>query len=670
MLINHKYNRRINLFDLLLWVIISSIFPLFSGFLVVLSMIKLLFYIGATFFVGNVIIGRINAIQNFSSFIFTGLCIVFGSTICGLLYLFFPFDFLIYLIFVVFIIYCFINKETFFQINSLFDLLSYAPLFLMLFTTMELTYGTQIRLNRADGDYFYYTAIVESLKTNQSFLNSIYHQGIGINYQALALLPAAHLAHFLQLPSQIVLWGIYFKILPIITFGVAASVIIQIFKHYFNPQIILNRNYLLQFFVACMLMFLGPIHLLNLLKLDFENIIFLGEGYLIPIGSPGFAFSMLFSSLALYFIITIENPKWYERIIFISFLAFITASKLALFFPLTILLGTYALLLILKKEFVWLYTLLFAMPVCILIYKFTLGSSDSISVISFTKQGYYFSNFNILADKYHITGSTTKKTIVMLLISVFMWLNFKSIILLASINHLKKTNLKFIFLIISAFVSFIFAVLPSFFLKVTALDEKGKFLYDGSFDMPQFIRADIYLISIITIIFILYFAFQYKHKLVSYLTLTTVILWMIIIAISFLKTNFKNPILKDESWYYEVAKDFQKIKPKLMVMAGSENFSGQVLCGLGVQPWFCSGFRIDLEGYISTKTVHYRNFKFQQLFDTTFNKTNKNTTINYLKRNGVDCVVANPSTIHKINIAVADSILTKIDGTKWLYKIN
>jgi len=188
--------------------------------------------------------------------------------------------------------------------------------------------------------------------------------------------------------------------------------------------------------------------------------------------------------------------------------------------------------------------------------------------------------------------------------------------------------------------------------------------------MPQFIRADIYLITLITIIFILYYAFQYKHKFVRHLTLTAAILCMVIIAISFFKTNFRNPVLKDESWYYEVANDFQKIRPKLMVMAGSENFSGQVLCGLGVQPWFCSGFRIDLEGYVPTKTAHNRNFKFQQLFDTTFNKTHKNTTINYLKKNGVDCVVASPNTIKKINIAVADSFLTKIEGTKWLYKIN
>lgn len=670
MLVQPQSSNKIIFFDLLLWATLAIIFPLCSGMLDAMSITKVLVYLGATYFVGSITIGKIKAIQNFSSFITTGLNIVFGSTICGLLYLFFPSNWVIYLLFAIFVLLSFKNKGSEFNINSLFNLLCFAPLFLMLFTTLELAYGTQIRLNRDDGDYFYYTAIVESLKINHNFSSAIYHQGIGINYQALGLLPAAQLAKFTQLPSQIALWGVYFKIVPIISFGVAASCIVQLFRHYFKPQISQTQTYLLHFFVVCMLLFLGPLHILNLLKRDFANTLFLGEGYVLPIGSPGFAFAMMFSSLALYFMLTIYKPNFKERIIFIALLGFIIASKIALFFPLTILLGAYALLLLFKKEFHWFYTLLFAFPVCILIYKFTLASSDSIAIMNLTTNGFYTSNLPILAHKYHISGSNTKKTIIMFFIGVFMWLNFKFFVLLSSINHFKKTNIKLVFLVIATFASFIVAVLPSFFLNVSGRDENGNFLFDGSFDMPQFIRADIYLVTIITIFFVLYFAFQYKHKIVRYLTLTVTIFWMFILSISFIKSNYKSKSTSNELWYYEVANDFNKAKPKFLVMQGSSNYSGQTLCGLGVHPWFCSGLKSDGDGYAMTKKAYKRNLLFQQLLDTTANKIKKTTTINYLKNEGVDCVVANPTSINKINAAVADSLLSKIEGTKWLYKVN
>ncbi len=671
MLLNEQTNNKVNIIDLLFWTFLAVAFPLCSGMLHIADVLKVFVYFGATLFVGDFFINKISIISNFPGVIKTGLSIVFGSIICGLLYLFIASDIVIYLLFVLFIAVKLKNKQFNFQLNSIFDLLCLAPLFLMLFQTQELAYATHLKFNRTDGDYFYYTAIVESLKTNHSFSNAVYHQGIGINYQALALLPAAHIAKFVQLPSQIALWGVYFKILPIVSFGVIATCIVQLYNNFFKPAFSQKQTYFIQFFVVCMLMFFGPLHIVNLLKRDFANTLFLGEGYVLPLGSPGFAMSMLFSGLCLYLILSISKPNWYTKIIFISFLCIIIASKLALFFPLAILLGFYALLLVFKKEYNWLITLLIALPVCLFIFKFALANSDNMTTMALSKKGYYFDYLPTLAAKYHITGSIVKQTFLMFFISVFMWLNVKFIILFSGINHFRKTNQKLVFLVVAALASFCIASLPSFCLDVYAKDANGIFLFDARFDMPQFIRADIFLITIISIFFILYFALNYKKKIIRYVTITASILWIFIIAVSFLKSSYKQDAsAQNNSWYSEAINDYNKAKPGLMAMIGNNEYSGQTLCGAGVHPWFCTGLRKDEDGYTMTLSAHNRNVLFQEIFDTTKTLSQKKATVNYLKKEGVTCVVASPFSIEKINTVVKDSLLTRIEGTKWFYKIN
>ena len=660
----------IKIFDILFWFLLAIIFPFSSGLITVMNCLNILVYIGATYFVADIILNKIKIINEIPSLIKTGFYIIFGSIICGISFLFIPSSIVLYALFLLFIALNIINKKFTLKSNSLYTALCIFPLLIMLFQTNELVYATGIRFCKADGDYFFYTAIVESLKSNHSFGNAIYHQGIGINYQALALMPSAQLAKFANLPSQIALWGVYSKIVPIVAFSVVAYSIIKMYQTLFSVKNSPIQFYLQLAFVCCMLMFFGPLHFLNFVKRDFTNTLLYGEGYVLPTGSPGFAVSMLFSSMVLLFITSILKPTWFQKLILISFLCIIIGSKLALFFPLAILVGSYSILQIFKKEYHWFYTLLIALPCCFLVYKLTLGNADSNVVMQLSKNGFYQGYLPELANKYHINGSNFKKIVVMFGITFFMWLSFKLVILLSSIIVFKNNNTKALNLIWATFISFCIATLPSFFLNVYGVDENGKYLFDGRFDMPQFIRADIFLVTIISIIFLLYFIFNYKNKMVSKIVFIIATFWMIFIGLSFYKTSFKKAKTSDQSWYIDTQKDFDKTKPHLMAMMGDNDYSGQTLVAAGVHPWYCTGLRNDGEGYTFTLTAHKRNKQFQQIFDSTISTQQKKMVIAEIKKIGVDYIVASPSNIQKINIALKDSLLTKIDGTKWFYKLN
>ncbi len=661
---------KVNLFDLIIWMFIGLIFPLSTCSIGLAGILKIIIYLGATYFVGNFFIGKLSSFNSFFSLIKTGLCIVLGSLFCGLLYLIIAKDFIIYTFFFLLIVSLFKNNNISFKTDSFCYLLCLSPLFLMLFGAEELGFGTILGY-RSGGDYFYYTAIVESLKTNHTFSNAVYHQGIGINYQALGLFPAAQLANFAEIPSQFALWGVYLKILPIISFGIVATCIIEIYNYYFKPNLDQKKKYYLLFFVVCMLMFFGPIHLLNLLNNDYANTLFLGEGYVLPVGSPGFAISMLFTSICIYFILTIFTPNLLEKVSFLLFLGIVIASKLALFFPLALLLGVYALLMAYKNNWVWIVTLIFGVPFVILIFKFTLGSYDSIIGIDISRNGYYFDYFPSLADKYHIKGSVLEKTLLMFFISVFMWLNFKLIILICSFNHFIKKNINLFFLLIATFFSFIISCLPSFFLDVYGKDTNGQFIFDARFDMPQFIRGSIFLITVIAILFLLYFIISYKNKIVNYFTLIICFFWIGIISISFIKSNLnKSSFVINQGWYNDVIIDFHLINPKLMAMIGDGTYSGQTVCGMGVHPWFSSGSRLKGGDYTMTSSAYQRSVILQGLFDSTKTIYQKKNVFKYLEKEGVDYFVATPNTMHKIKTAIQDSFLIRVKGSKWFFKLN
>ena len=180
-----------------------------------------------------------------------------------------------------------------------------------------------------------------------------------------------------------------------------------------------------------------------------------------------------------------------------------------------------------------------------------------------------------------------------------------------------KTNYRAISIIVAGIIGFIISMLPAFFVNSYGKDSAGNFLFDGKYDMAQFVRGGIFILSMIACIFALYLFYDHKSIFIRRSMLFLIIFWMIPIAYSFFKTGdytYKQIIVP--AWYNEVEKDFLKLKPKLMAMQGgldnNGNYRGMIVAQSGVHPWFCTGTRLD-DGYIFLQRTQERNMLFQKI---------------------------------------------------------
>ena len=112
----------------------------------------------------------------------------------------------------------------------------------------------------------------------------------------------------------------------------------------------------------------------------------------------------------------------------ILLIVLVSVSKVALFLPLGAFLGILSILWLFKKQPGLFFTLLIALPFCVLAYIFTLRAKDAIGVVEFTHHGYYQFFFKNVADKYGIHGSPAKKVFLSMSLIIFMWLSIKLLI--------------------------------------------------------------------------------------------------------------------------------------------------------------------------------------------------------------------------------------------------
>jgi hypothetical protein len=655
-------------FDFLFWILLALAFPVAGGNFNFFNIVHIIIYLFAVYYIGEILLNSLDAFRQIPFLFKSGIYIIIGGLVSGLIFLFISSKLPLYFFATAFIADLIILKRNRFYFNWK-GVLCLLPFFIMLFQTMELVYGTTERYSFWDGDFYFYTAITESLKTNHSVSNAVLHSGISINYAWLPFLAPAHLAQFSGISSQFALWGVLGKLVPVICFGTLSYVIVKgsaiLFEKHLSEVGFFKRQLLASF----MLLFLGPLHFLKLQQLDFKNVLFFGEGYILPIGSPGFSLAMFVSGLV--FLLIFQKPPWslLHKAVIIFLLAFIAASKVALFLPLVALLGCLAILGLFKKENSLFWVLLIAMPVCILVFLQTSGSNDATVVTKLTTtQGFYPEYFTDLAEKYGIQGAAVKKVTIMMAISIFMWLSIKLLIFMVAATSLYKNNFKAVSLIVAALFGFIISCLPAFFVNAYGVDGEGKYLFDAKFDMGQFTRAGIFLLTIVACIFALWLVFEHNKRWMRKLSSGLIIFWMLLISMGFFTNNYLKIGTAEAPWYREVQKEYRINKPTLMAMMSNADYSGQALTTAGVHPWYCTGFRANGGGHMMSRMANDRNIGFQKIFDTSISLSLRRLIADSIKKQGVDCIVATPASLHKIKLAEKDSIISLKNGTKWMYE--
>ncbi len=658
---------KIGIIELLFWTIMATVIPFVYHTINFLQFIQINIFFCSSFFVGELFFCPSVIFKKIPFLVRAGINILIGGIIISTLAYLIDTTYLIYALFITFIFTSVYFKRITIYVDYR-DFLSLIPLMFLYINPVEFFVATKQGTNIIPGDYFYYTAITESLSRNFNFSSAFYHIKLPINYSVLPFQTPALISKFASTRSWLALFGIYSRLLPMISFATISYFIVSYaYKIAEYTPTDRNKVHYHKFFANFSLLFLGPINIMALIKLDFKNVLFLGMGYALPLGSLGFALAMFFTGLILiYLFLPDKEPlKFVYPIVFLFAIIF---SKIALFIPLLVLIGIYSLYKRKDKDYKLFLYLLFGMPFLYWGYRFIAGN-DPITKIELIPNGYFYHLFFETAEKYHLGKlNTIVKIFCMLVFSMINWLSIKAIIgYFAFKKSPSEHRLEVKRVIYCCFAALIVTLSLGFFLEIYGVDASKKVIYDVTEDSRQFLRAGIFLVSIFCFSFLLYFVFFYAKGKYKKMLLTLTAIIAILNSYSFFSSTYPKATTSDNSWYMDVSKDYEIAKPKLMVVRGEEFFSGTYLSSLGIGPWYCTGTRNSKEGYTMNLSSHNRNIYFQKLLDTLTKNDEKVEIINHLKSEKVDCIVATPKDTATYSKLVMQNLLIKKDGTKWMY---
>jgi hypothetical protein len=383
-------------YELLFWIVLASIFPLCSGLFSLSNQFFLILFQFSAYCSGRIILGKIHSFNNLGPLIFTGIRIIFGAVFLSLFFLITSNNLIVYFWPLFWLFTNFKRLTLKFNPAILKDVVTLLPFVFFLILPHEYRLSTSI-FKGSSLDYSYYTAIVESLKVNQNFGNALFQSGVGINYQSLSFCIPAHLANFANIPSQIALWGVFMNIISVLAFGILSSTIVLIYERFLG--VLTYRRNLFILIVSFLLVFFGPLHLINLFKGNINEVLFLGQGYLLPLGSPGFAFSILWMSLLFLMVFRTPKPSVNQSVLAIFFILLIAGSKVAFWAPVLFFLGIYSFLKVVtektKYTIRWLLTFLLGGVLSLLLIYELILKSTAPTILRFQWTG---QNTNELLD--------------------------------------------------------------------------------------------------------------------------------------------------------------------------------------------------------------------------------------------------------------------------------
>jgi hypothetical protein len=663
--------KAIPILELVFWLIISASIPFCSGNIPIASLFLISLYYFVSFYLGRIILHNLLIKINFNSLIQVGVELVFGMFVLACSFIILDNNAIVFILLAFYLIFNFKNFNLLLNKKVYKEILVISPFFLFLFLPEEWFLSTNILKGMA-WDFGFYTSIVESLNINQDISSAIYQKGIPINYPTFTFFTPAQIANFTSIPSQISLWGIYMHLLSILSFGTLATVIGNMFRYFQDDK---ETNYFrIVFVVSFLLLFFAPLHMVNIVKGNFEDVLFLGLGYLLPLGSPGYAFSILWMSLILPIILTLTKPTKSQLFLLSVFIVMTAGSKIAIWLPLVLLIGFYTFTQwILDKKtnnLNWLVTILFAgLSSVIIIFSLVLNSKGPVLM--------YFS----------IRGQNTKELVDF--VSSY-GLNNKSFFLLAVFGFcirlclylLPKLTLTFLIirpkfnfsrykaLYISILLTFIVLTFIYLFFNVKALNLDGTLYRDMTFDNGQYMRSFIFIVHIFIILIILKLFVQIDWKKYSY-SYVILIGWLTFCGYSFYHQVLANyyQVPTNTKWYSEVQKDFNTTKPDLMIMLSDGYYSGLGLTAMGISPWYIFGNYNARDGYSND----YETLRRRNLVIEFFNQKNslayRKKLRNRLLEAGVNCVVASPFNLEKMKLAESAKLIHKISNTTWFYSL-
>ena len=522
-------------------------------------------------------------------------------------------------------------------------------------------------------DTYYYTAMVATIRRGSIF-NAVYEVGSPLNYQVLSFFMPAMLANVLNISSHQALWGMAQPL-----YKVMAVLLCYEVCFFFLKDKVTRYNYLFILLALSMPVLLAPLHPLYVLKGVVKYFMLICLAYLLPNGEFSGPGSVTLPFTIILFLLTLllfSKINWKDRkisadkLFFTLVIAVMVISKLTLYVCCGALIGV----IVLKR-------VLFDKEKLINYIGYILGSfviSYVLSAICFTQSPITARSYvkyglleHFVAQGYKRSTEGMVNNMIVIGYVVFSYLLWTSIKLLGLFTLVKSKIAQLSELFTGGVAVVFFTSILASALQLAVLDKHGHVIVDSSFDLIQFVENSFYILTIISVIGMMTFFYNFKiKKTYRNILLVFTCIWCCLSLRSIVyifDNNRHTKELSQYSWYLDNYNALKtgKYEDGLIVVNPNVNYYGIMLASSDYGKYWTA---MDRSGgnYNCTRKNEYRWDMFKSLWGT-----HEEKYLIAMKNDGVKYIVSTPAD----SMAFTDistrfpQHIHKIGDTKWIYEL-
>ncbi|HIA12455.1 MAG TPA: hypothetical protein EYN69_10355 [Flavobacteriales bacterium] len=642
---------------LLVWIAILFFYPIIGQTLDLVSVLSGAVFIVGAWSLGILVLFRVESINLLRGIVKDGIAILLGTVAMFWIYFMFSESFH-ETIFYAFSISLFLGVLALKRVTLLnIDLSTLITIVIVIIFITIIRESSDLLRSYSEGpirfrlehwDPIYSTSIVASLRFG--VLEAIYQVGTPLNDQLGSYFAPAVFSASTDISSHISLYGCWMPFYKILGYLTITEFVLKIaatkYSLWHKPLIVL------------LFFFLPPLHPEYLLKLDVEKFIWLGTGYVLP--QVGIPLTMSFVWISIIGIIVFyRNTMKYNflsGVLMVALISLLLLVKIPMYFPFTVFLGVIAIYQAMKRNYDLFIVCFFSLLVSVVFYYFNY-TQDGQTEVTFSFGWILIEYAALLGSKSMWMGLAVISSMML----IWGGIRYLGLFLLVKSDNQDNNNK---IVVLATVISLGASLLMCMIVKILYLDESGAVLYDGTFDIEQFLKCAFGLLGIVTIAGFISIFDQREPRRLFYFSLVLCIVWSGLALASIVKRDIEMTLISTK-WYDEVTKEMLALKPKLSVINSSNVYSGQYLTATDLGKFWVS--TVGKEGGYNLSTLNSWRWK---VMDQCLSTDSSIQTQAYktLIDNEVDVIIASPETKDQLALFAKYNKLEFPPG-KWLIQL-
>lgn len=502
-------------------------------------------------------------------------------------------------------------------------------------------------IHPTNDDNYYFSALTESMIHN-SYWDSYLDTGAPLNYQIISFLLPAQFSNLSGISGHLTFWAYampFYKMISLLLFGFSIKRLLAVRN--ITPSFVLSTSVLL-------VLTLSSLNIINLIRLKWSSLVFFASGNFWPGGNPGITLGFALMTISIFLILrayTIGN------LVIVGFCTVvIMLTKIAMWYPIMVFLGFYALLHGFKRD-----------------NLLKLGVIALVATISFLLYSVYYTSFSaakfviepftelqsMILRTFKMGSSSVTKNILFFLGYILLCFGIR--IILLGLPFFQKGDRDLKFISISTIVAVVLSSLLMLPFKIYFYDLNGTVIYDSSYNLEQFLRCCFVMVSFSSVL-LLFLCLRNMSLFIQRVSVAILTIYCVLIGWGNFK-YYSNAALSSQSsinfWRIQVRKDIKvnNVAGELMCIVGNaKDYRAHDLAADGIGPWWYGGRTGDgsFSYFFSTKNVTR-----QAVVDSLMYSKNLKAGISYLQNEGVKYLVNAPGFQARMDTLAAVGLIMK-----------